>query len=192
MDDRLLIIGSSYVGRLKKNYLPQLESLGTIEFLQGAGWSLTDSLKDLPPINSGINYSIIFLQLGGNDLKPIANDSVRVAGLMLTVIDTIRQTLNPPHLIVGSLFFRSVNKYLPTPELVAIYNKEIMKLNQLLLDLIPDNHPHNTFWLHPRLKERTDILCDGVHFNEHGLHLFYRSVRGALIFAINKSCGPKQ
>ena len=69
------------------------------------------------------------------------------------------------------------------------YNLDVDKLNKYLKAVISDI-PNARYWRHRGmlLPSQEVLAADGVHLNDHGQYLLYRSYRGAVIQSL-KSLG---
>lgn len=97
----------------------------------------------------------------------------------------VQQLFTPGFLFCGELCHRELNiRHLPSLSAVANYNREVVKLNKLLKELLSSELESASFWRHPRNATRTCLLeADGTHFNSSGMRNLFRSIRGALLKA---------
>lgn len=175
----ILVLGSSHVTRLQAFSPSNLTLADThCQFLSRGGLKF----NDIPGLLNDLkgDFKVIFLQMGGNDLKPVKDSSLEICRDYLEAIKVVHQKFPESTLVVGSLFYRDLSTHLNSLVKVDTYNKEVDKLNQLLEALVPEE-ADATWWTHPRLYKRMNVLMDGTHFGEKGLSLLYRSVRGAFI-----------
>lgn len=123
--------------------------------------------------------SIVYLQIGGNDLS--ARDPEEVVRDLLSFASYLHEGVGTPLIIVGQLLLRS-------PNVVGQrYNDKVITCNKLLNEqLVLNNIPGIIFWKHRGFwNSLHHISHDGVHLNQEGLWKYYRSVRSAILHAYN-------
>ncbi|OWF36107.1 hypothetical protein KP79_PYT08467 [Mizuhopecten yessoensis] len=118
----------------------------------------TDIIRRLTP-------DIVFLQVGSNDTKSVAEE--------LSDFATYIRMLGVQHVIVGSLFPRPRPRQMTQGE----YHKKRRKINHILK--MTSNQGIFTFWNHAFMKNKF-ISHDEVHLNSAGNRKFYFSIQTAI------------
>lgn len=125
---------------------------------------------------------ILYLELGTNDLSS-GRTAEDIAADMVNLIQDIKRTFNPRHIVLGQVIFRDGN-----PD----FNGKVNEYNALIKELL-SAIPYATFWVHKRLWNSTYPLlkADGVHPNQRGLLRLYKSIRGAIWSQVTKIQGAE-
>lgn len=125
--------------------------------------------------------SIIVLNIGGNDLDSSAS-SPQLVGLRLYECAKFLVGLGVKQVAVCQIVPRSSWRYLPT----LVGNDKVDSINEFLEAVCNDQSIF--FWKHDRIPNSMTTIHrdDGVHFNDSGNKLLFRSVRGALLFAAKR------
>lgn len=191
---RVALIGSSYLRQLgddiqngvSEEFLADfgLEQIDST-FICGGGWLLEDILHYENEIKA-FKPQIIFLQIGGNDLSRYGMKPETVADQLLQLASYLRSISGAHAVLVGHITRRVLGKYLSSYAEQSEFELARYKANQFLKMVAPD-HAGVKFWKHRGMEDsQYDILSsDGVHFNDLGQSRFYRSVRGAILYALN-------
>ena len=182
MDEfRCLVVGHSFVVRLKKAMCAgalgthmgfKLHQCNTI--LLGRGGLGTDGVKRLvSPVMGTFQPHIIHLEIGTNDL--CCSQPSLVGSKILDLVQWFREW-GVLQITAGQVLFRQPISCLPD------FNSKVVELNSFLQASLSTYH-YASFWAHHGMWSPTAPVLskDGVHLNEAGMHLFYRSLRGALL-----------
>lgn len=127
--------------------------------------------------------SIVLLNIGGNDLDS-AEMRPQEVGLRLFECAHLRAVrLGTRQVAICQIVPRLSWRKVPTHvgnDFVAIINE--------FLEAVCDGHPNIFFWQHARLPKDSQPIMreDGVHFNDAGNNMLFRSFRGALLFAAKR------
>ena len=127
---------------------------------------------------------VVFIQMGGNDFVRGMADAPSVVDSLLSFASFVRTAYQAEFVVVGKLFHRNRSQFLPRPADVKEYNGKVRLANSLLN--LKAQSCGVVFWRHRGIEVSWESLLasDGTHLNlEKGQPMFYRSVRGALIFA---------
>jgi len=121
---------------------------------------------------SSYNPDVIFLQVGGNDIKNRNVDPKKLARDIIVYAKFIIECYDVKHVIIGQLF-RRYSRRNPIN-----YNELVYDVNKQLTELTGDESKislwhHRGFWFNTRQY----ISADGVHFNNLGMRKFAQSVR---------------
>ena len=138
-------------------------------------YTLVSCLSDYKP-------HIFLLQIGGND---ICNYHLHPKTLAFQIIDfmtMLRTNYNVSQVIVCEIVYRHNPRSMPAD----MYEQRRCMVNNMLR-IVLENRQREHFWKHLRLmNSQMNILChDGVHLSALGTITFYRSVRIAILHALD-------
>ena len=191
---RVLILGHSFVRRLRTDLLARFDDRAAINFnlqgtadihLYGVGGRTVPKLRKLDlGVVSKISPSIVILEIGTNDL---ANTSPEVVGSEIE---------NLVHLLISQYSVRVVVLCHVTPRVTlksSHFNQRAQLLNQYTR-VVLEPIEHASCWTHRGFTNPavTPYLSDGVHFNHMGQYMLYRSYRGAVKHAIKELHATRQ
>ena len=125
---------------------------------------------------------VVILELGSNDLTPKDVRPETVGSDLADLVAHLFKVTNAKQIFVCQVLHR---EQLPRRS----YNLDVDKLNKYLKAVISDI-PNARYWRHRGmlLPSQEVLAADGVHLNDHGQYLLYRSYRGAVIQSL-KSLG---
>ena len=188
---RVLILGHSFISRLANDIFvkPYLDS--NFDLMQcdihcyGIGGASVKTFFDKQEVCAEIvNFKphIIILQVGGNDL---CFEDLKPETLACQIIDSMEELHSKyeiKQIFVCELFIRSNPRNIS----YGVYEHKRKIVNQMLKDMLSDK-PYLNFWKHLRLMNSPlHILSgDGVHLNDIGSKKFYRSLRLAVLHALD-------
>lgn len=125
--------------------------------------------------------SIVLIQLGENDIDS-NTDSLTIANTIEEIAVVLVGEFDVSVVFVCELFPRNITRILP-----ALYEKKRAHTNTILQTLL-EVHQNNVirFWRHRRIfKAESDIFtADGVNLSSFGQQRFYRSIRHAIMTAL--------
>jgi len=193
MSHDVLIVGHSFISRLrsslgsnnshlKVNFGVE-EASDNISFIAQPGGRLSDIERLIPRIASHLP-SICFVQIGGNDISRAFDNHVEIAHGMLDLAKKILAETSCKRLYFGQLLYRFEGRYLSANQAV-IYQSNVKAINSLLKTLF-DSIDSVTLWDLRGLKKPATVvmLDDGVHLNPHGMVLYYKAIRGAILHGL--------
>ena len=192
----VVVAGHSYVYHLKQALLDPLQpsvmpgfnvSGCLTDFVYKRGGTTTDLMLKLDNIYD-MQPDVVVLQIGGNDFTGNPNqDHVNTPDNIIGLAKQINKTQCVKAVFIGKLFDRFQNRhYLPTKEHVAQYNAKVSYINHALDIQAHSLRQQNIIvWNHRgRVTLRKQIISnDGTHLNAHGMYKWWRSIRGALLYA---------
>ena len=179
---KALIIGHSFVRRLKDDLLRNFDSRASLDFgldrsmevlLHGVGGLrvtqlrriISQKVRHLSPDVGTNDLGSISLEIVGSDIHDIVEYlhfslGIKMVGVCLVIPRRVRESGLPD----------------------AGFNLLALKLNQYL-SVVLDDTPFAFVWHHEELEllDRAILMPDGVHLNPHGQYKLYRSYRGALL-----------
>ena len=183
---RVLILGHSFVRRLRTDLLARFDERAAINFdlqgtadvyMYGVGGRTVPKLRkfDLGVV-SNISPTIVILEIGTNDL---ANTPPEVVG---SEIEDLVQ------LLISQYSVRAVVVCHVTPRVTpqsSHFNERAKLLNQYT-KVVLEPLEQASCWTHRGFTNPTvtPYLSDGVHFNHMGQYTLYRSYRGAVKHAL--------
>lgn len=191
------LVGSSYLKHLEEDiqhnvYLDgevdMLSDFGleqiTTHFVCGSGWLLAD-VKQQEENIMFCKPDIIVLQIGGNDLCRFGTLPESLADQLLEVASHLRIVTGAKSVIIGHITRRVIGRYITSLSEQSQFELARHKANKYL-EVVSAEHESIKFWKHRGFEEsQYDILAaDGVHFNVVGQARFYKSLRGAILFAL--------
>ena len=193
MDDRpnVLIVGHSFISRLAHdltavNYLdPSFDLIQCNIQCYGVSGAKVATLIDHPGLDNVIRDfqpKIIILQIGGND---ICDNDLKPEKLACNIIDlmaALQEKYALELIVVCELFLR----YAPRNITPYQYEQKRNIVNQMLSIMLEDSRDVK-FWKHLRLINSPLNINghDGVHLSALGTKKFYRSIRLAVLHALD-------
>ncbi|XP_013405905.1 uncharacterized protein LOC106170559 isoform X2 [Lingula anatina] len=184
---KILIAGHSLIKRLEHESPSNLNlDPGTfqIEFYGKGGAQLDHFLTKDDFLERTQNKDLIFFQVGGNDVRGSPYDISRIVDKVSMLTLRILE-VNPKAVIIwGQLLFRATPScgYLPTKTDEDRYNTYIIRTNEALKKLSKEEG--NMYFLRhvgATRNWRSILKGDGVHMNESGNIMLWRSIRGAIL-----------
>ena len=190
---KALIIGHSFVRRLKDDLLRNFDSRASLDLgldqsmevlLHGVGvLRVTQLRRIISQKVRELSPDAVLLEIGTNDLGSISPEIV--GSDIHDIVEYLHFSLGIQMMGVCLVIPRRVRESgLPD----AGFNLLALKLNQYLFVLLDDT-PFAFVWHHEELEslDRAILMPDGVHLNPHGQYKLYRSYRGALLKALPSS-----
>ena len=190
---KALIIGHSFVCRLKDDLLRNFDSRASLDFgldrsmevlLHGvAGLRVTQLRRIISQKVRDLSPDAVLLEIGTNDLGSISPEIV--GSDIHDIVEYLHFFFGIKMVAVCLVIPRRV-RHSDLPD--AGFNLLALKLNQYLSVLLDDT-PFAFVWHHEELEllDRAILMPDGVHLNPHGQYKLYRSYRGALLKALTSS-----
>ena len=128
-------------------------------------------------------YDIVICQLGGNDISEKISPSVLRDGI-IKFVQYIRDKYNVKIIYICSVFTRPHPRGI-TPNAYETFRGQI---NSLTEEYTQKHSANIVFWPHKRIFHSPQCLFehDGTHLNCAGEKKFYKSLRLAAIFAVEK------
>ena len=122
---------------------------------------------------------VVLLEIGTNDIARI--NPIRLADEVFEFANLLT-TGGVRHVIISQVFFRMAGRY----HVAADFNDRVVVYNERMRELTRSSAVVD-FWRHRGIWARwQDLLVDGVHFTVEGNRLYFKSVRGAIVAAVNK------
>ena len=198
---KITIVGTSFVRRLRDDITHRGNDLefehgfglsqAHISYGCGGGWTLQSVRDHVPEIVSS-KPDYVILKAGSNDLASVSLlNSIKVADDLLELSKFICSESGAKGIIVCQITKRKAGKYMRSRADVDAFNRKVDLANNFLCQVIDSDTPHVTFWRQFRGSSpyvEHLLLADGTHYNHAGQRKFYKSLRGAIIFAAKK-CG---
>ena len=133
------------------------------------------------------SYDIIILQFGGNDFKRFKDRPVKMAKKLVKLAKSLKKLCNAKKIIICNILPRIAgNKsYSLSTKKAAKYRNWRREVNRNT-KLLASNKI--IIWNHQQLfrnNKLTIFLKDGTHLNRYGNFLLYKSLRGAILYALN-------
>lgn len=194
---RALISGHSHVHWLKKylkknvpgsyRHFAVTQGIKSVRFLSKRGGRLSwlcsrATFKNIRRERP----NIIILCFGGNDLDSKVRKPGRVAMDIYNCAKEILRTISSVQQIAICQIVRRES----WRELSLIVGNIAVDTANELLEAVCDGHPNMFFWKHRGLLNPQKVIFrpeDGVHYNDGGNKLLFRSIRGALLFAAKRA-----
>ena len=183
---RVLILGHSFVRRLRLDLLAHFDARAAINFnlqgtarvyMHGVGGRTVPKLRKFDMgVISNISPDIVILEIGTNDLS---NTPSEVVGS--DIEDMVQQ-------LISQYAVRAVVLCHVTPRATyqsSNFNERAQLLNHYT-SVVLDPIKQAICWTHRGFANPsiTPFLPDGVHFNHMGQYTLYRSYRGAIKHAL--------
>ena len=190
---KALIIGHSFVRRLKDDLLRHFDSRASLDFgldrsmevlVHGVGGLRVTQLRHIISQKvRNLSPDAVLLEIGTNDLGSISPEVV--GSDIHDIAEYLHFSLGIKMVGVCLVIPRRFGKSgLPD----AGFNLLALKLNQYISVLLDDT-PFAFVWHHEELEslDCAILMPDGVHLNPHGQYKLYRSYRGVLLKALPSS-----
>lgn len=190
----VLLIGHSYISRLHQLLLHNnaFDSNFNLDQCEvrcfGVGGGRIDTLQQNDNLWSTLDAfqpQIVICQIGGNDLcSPFAQPET----IACATVDFLKRLTDLEYVSVAvscEIFIRTNPRDI-TP---AEYERRRQIVNQMLPILCEDANPSTTlFWKHLRLMNSPLPIFhwDGVHLSQLGYKKYYRSLRLAIMHALDR------
>lgn len=123
---------------------------------------------------------VVYLQIGGNDLDDGIGPEV-VGDMVVSFAEWMIKSAGVVSVVVGEFFPRLITRNVE----VTSYNVRVSTVNDYVETCL-ESCPSCMLWRHKRMFPPVDILLktrDGVHLNDVGNERWFKSIRGALIWA---------
>ena len=189
---QILIFGDSFVRRLNvfmnqryggyHNYNLDY-AVAEVHTYGISGLTCTRALSHHMDVFYNIRPTVVFIQLGSNDLCEADMDMhVTIANFM----ELGRQLVNlgVRRILYGQVLMRHGPGL---PLAVPDYNDRVLTLNHEIWSSLPTTMMPSYFWRHRGfwLSQFSLMDNDGIHLNQRGCNRFFRSVRGGLLLALS-------
>ena len=183
---RVAVVGHSYVRRLKSFIEADDDVLGrvnmafdlyrenvAVKFFFKSGCDIEQFHSHLKQSVLAYHPKIVIVILGGNDLDDDETDPVGVAADIVQLAEEFQSNNN--FVIISQILDR------PQPRIPAdIFKIKARICNSKIVDKIQHSNKI-IFWTHIRLNNcNTHMHRDGVHLNNKGNFLYYKSLKRAL------------
>lgn len=196
---KVLLIGSSYVNRLKGDIRARAnpafkDNFGLdhvhVDFLCRGGWRLHDIEAHLDLIVAKAP-NIIFIQCGANDIsvsQPLRYGEA-VADRLLEIAKDIKKRTGA-EIAIGPCLERRVGRYIHSHDQADAYNQQATRANCFLK--VVASEVGVVYWRHRGLSNWQEsgledvIGRDGVHLSHRGQYKFYKSLKGAIVHLRNR------
>lgn len=189
---QFLIVGSSHVRRLRDHIVQNPDmtnfAVGKVQVhFHGISGGKVTRIADVDDINASVAYcqpEHIILHIGGNDLDQAQADEDYCQEIVLKLVllaQTFIRRYNVQTVTILELLPRSSTRHID-PGRYNIMKRTLNHLLQLELKRKDKIYFHKI----RGVKEPShDMFIDGVHLNNNeGMMRYYRSIRGAIIKAI--------
>lgn len=182
------IIGDSYINGLRLLQSTCLRNIERTDVHYSAiiGVGVSEICHRLHKFNA-YNPDIVILFVGGNDLTRESVDVLQVARDVLSTASLcIKSGVN--RVMVTSLLHRGLSSHIPQIVDVQKFNHDIEVCNrEIKRQISADCSGHIYFWRNrPNAICNGRLLCkDGTHLDPNGMQIFSRSIRGAILAALN-------
>ena len=125
---------------------------------------------------------VIVLHIGGNDIDCVRGDPPQAVGMRMFMFAQYLVKMGAKQVVISQIVRRARWRHSTTEDGAA----KVTCINEFLLAACDPPGPIS-FWQHRRLwqSNRTIFRADGVHFSDFGNHRFMRSIRGAILTAVN-------
>ena len=154
-------------------------------------------VDDNKNVNSPIPH-VIYLVIGTNDLCQEKQSEETFARQIVSFASYLRKGFGVNCVIIGQILHRHGPKHpnhynnhpVTRDTKIHDFNTKVNRTNSCIqLKIKEECDPGIIFWRHRGFwhEARGKFHSDGVHIHPHnGLHIYARSVRGAILHAINK------
>lgn len=190
---KVLIFGHSFISRLKYSIRESTDDSLRSDFklqqcdvtLAGFG-GLTVSrrreqfFRKVTSLFAYQKYDIVVFQLGSNDISHDTSPIV-LAGLISDFATYLLDNHNVQIVYICQIFTRPRPRYITAERYSAIRNETNNKIEAAVED-----YHRIKYWTHKRIfNSPIQLFCqDGVHLNAMGTKKLYKSLRQAVIFAV--------
>lgn len=174
----------SHVDARYRNFALYQDGVCTVNFLaqRGGRVSWLDSCITSRSFRSRVP-SIVVLNIGGNDLDSW-NARPQVIGMEMFVRAKRLVDMGAKQVVISEIVPRLAWRDLP----IHVGNEKVATINEFLA-AVCDGHPHILFWRHvrlPKVNQKSIMRDDGVHFDDAGNKMLFRSIRGAILSAAKR------
>ena len=181
---RVLIIGHSFIHRLKAfvqkerqfHNFTTLNGIGQVHFHGVGGRTIAKFRKFDLDIVRRIAPDIIVLELGSNDLVEFSPQTV--GSELETLACELHDLPSVQLVVIGQVLRRRSQNS-------EEFNCKVAKLHKYL-NIVLEQLPFCYYWRHRGFWNSNSelYLADGVHLNRLGNYKFMRSIRGAILMAL--------
>lgn len=189
----VLIIGSSFVTRLTGEFSKNGVIRSDFNLLQcnvqcfGLSGGTVNSLKhnaELDTLITETQPSCLILQVGGNDM---CNTYLQPETLACSINDWMDYLCTHYCSVKTVTFCEIFERTQPRDIPAHVYSYRRSVVNQMLPDLIAASSHKTFFWKHLRLMNSPCNIyhTDGIHLSDLGMKKFYRSLRLAILHALD-------
>lgn len=191
----IVVMGTSFMRRLrddiKKGASPDLKvnfdiGAARVEFVCQGGWKLPDLKKAVGRVVSA-KPQVVLIHAGSNDICDVGAKGEVIGDKLLDLAQEVKVRSGARMVMVCTLTRRSLGKYLTSQSQVDKFNREIDRFNAYVRVVGP-TFDGLSAWRHSGFREPSIplLLEDGVHMNSRGQYKLYKSVRGAMVVAVNR------
>ena len=126
---------------------------------------------------------VVYIEIGTNDIAISTLSPATIAANIFQLADAVRR-LGVQQVVVGQILWR---EDAGIPESVPDFNMRVLRVNSMLQQLFAST-PGCTYWKHRGMWRSSHPLIgpDGVHLTRVGNHRLFRSIRGAVIHAVQR------
>ena len=180
---KVLVLGHSFVRRLQ-TFLgnDQIQLYGHRVTFCGIGGATVGTLRAKLSRMNVTDFCIVYVEIGTNDLCISSGETV--AADISSLIAYLR-THGITQVILGEILSRS-KQWVRGPSLEE-FAMQVRQVNTTMMAWTCQRR-NVSFWKHRRLHSPGLLHRDGVHLNRRGMHLYWRSVRGALVKHLRHAC----
>ena len=185
---RVLIVGHSFISRLRTDIQVNRRLHSNFNLIQctvrccGISGARIDTIMQNYTCLSDYKPHIVLLQIGGNDICNHHLHPETLAFHIINFMTMLRTNYNVSQGIICELIYRQN----PRGMTANMYEQRRCLVNNML-NIVLENRQQEHFWKHLRLMNSPmHILChDGVHLSALGTIKYYRSVRLAILHALD-------
>ena len=190
----IVIVGHSFVRRLgdflRRNY-GQYFNMGLdfdrafITFMHQGGLTVEAARRNLVENIISLAPDIVYIELGSNDLCHPRRGPQEVGDSLQNLANDLIQR-GVHFVMLGQVIMRADRAI---PRATRSYNHKVRQLTSYMSDLFaPGSQMPARFWRHRGMTYTGSRILgpDGVHLNQLGHYRLYRSIRGALLYAISR------
>ena len=194
----MLVLGHSFVSRLEQ----ALSSPGhpychpnfdldqcTVEFFADGGWTIGDKPEKLEPLKDRVRpvfqasrFDAVVVHLGDNDCCSRELSPLGLASLLDDFPEWLMAEFKVSFVYICHLFARPKPRCV-TPEMYEDRRSLVNSYLETLLDT-----ECKKIWKHKRVSESPHemFINDGCHLNVVGMKKYYKSIRQAIILAVEE------
>ena len=194
MPANIVIVGHSFVRRLgdylRRTY-GQYFNMGLdfdrafVTFLHQGGLTAAGARRNFVDHIISLGPDIVYIELGSNDLCHPRLSPQDVGDCLQDLANDLIQR-GVHFVMLGQVVMRADRAI---PRATRSYNTKVRHFNAYMTDLFAPGTPLPArFWRHRGMTYagRSILGPDGVHLNQLGHYRLFRSIRGALLFAISR------
>lgn len=183
-----LVLGTSHINRLQ-NYLVRQHNANNLFnlnnyppiYLHGISGGCVNNRVHVTRWERSIatfRPKVLVLHFGGNDLDSRRDVCDLISLKVVNLATTWRARYNVQSVVIVQLIPRLTPRHISS----ADYFTRTLEVNKMLK--AECRHTDILYWKISGVKYPTQpIFCDGVHFNDDGMLRYFRSLRGAIIYA---------